>query len=145
MRGIQPLLLVAGLVCGAAHALDFRSVAEPAVVLYDAPSKQGTKLFILSRDYPVEVVIATEGWVRVRDETGAFGWVEAKSLSERRTVMVKTETLEVRGAPSETAPVVFKAERGVTLEFVRYAGGWAEVRHREGSTGFVKPAELWGL
>jgi SH3-like domain-containing protein len=145
MPGFRPLLLLAALFCSAAHALDFRSVAEPAVVLYDAPSKQGAKLFILSRDYPVEVVIATEGWVRVRDETGAFGWVEAKSLSERRTVMVKAETLDVRGAPSDGAPVVFRVERGVTMDFIRYAGGWAEVRHREGSTGFVKPGELWGL
>lgn len=139
------VFVATALVCGNANGLDFRSVDEPAVVLYDAPSKQGSKLFILSKGYPVEIVIATEGWVRVRDESGAFGWVEAKSLSDRRTVMVKVDSVEARSAPGETAAVVFKAVRGVTLEFLGYTGGWAQVRHREGAVGFVKPGDLWGL
>ena len=139
------VFVAAMLACGSASALDFRSVSEAAVVLYDAPSTQGSKLFVLSRGYPVEVIISTEGWVRVRDETGAFGWVEAKSLSDQRTVMVKVDTVDARSASNENAPVVFKAERGVTLEFLGYSGGWAQVRHRDGATGFVKPGELWGL
>lgn len=139
------VLVAAMLACGNAGALDFRSVAEPAVVLYDTPSKQGAKLFILSKDYPVEVVITTDGWVRVRDEAGTFGWLEAKSLTDRRTVMVKVESVDAHESPNESAPVVFKAERGVTLEFLGYSGGWAQVRHRDGATGFVKPADLWGI
>ena len=139
------VFVAAMLACGSVSALDFRSVSEAAVVLYDAPSKQGGKLFILSKGYPVEVVISTEGWVRVRDETGAFGWVEAKSLSDRRTVMVKVDSIDARSSQDENAAVVFKAERGVTLEFLGYSGGWAQVRHRDGATWFVKPGELWGL
>ena len=38
----------------AAQALEFRSVDAEAAVLYDAPSAQAKKLFILSRHYPVE-------------------------------------------------------------------------------------------
>jgi SH3-like domain-containing protein len=129
----------------AALALEFRSVAEPAVVLYDAPSKDSTKLFVLSRDYPVEVIISTEGWVRVRDDTGAFGWVEAKSLSTRRTVMVRAQSAQAHQSPDDKSSVVFKAEPGLILEFQGLAGGWAQVRHRDGASGYLKLSELWGV
>jgi len=141
--GCAALLLAAW--AAPAAALEFRSVAEPAVVLYDLPSKTSTRLFVLSRDYPVEVIIATEGWVRVRDDTGAFGWVEAKSLSSRRTVMVKAQSAEIRQAPDDKAPVVFKAEQGLVLEFQGLAGGWAQVRHRDGASGYLKLPQLWGV
>src|SRR6266404_5188666 len=45
---------------GAAVALEYRSVAE-AAILYDAPSAKAQKLFVLSRDYPVEVVVKASG------------------------------------------------------------------------------------
>jgi len=128
-----------------ALALDFRSVADPAVVLYDSPSKDSTKLFVLSRDYPVEVIIAIEGWVRVRDDTGAFGWVESKSLSNRRTVIVRVPSAEARQSADDKAPVAFKAEQGVILEFLGLSGGWAQVRHRDGASGFLRLPQLWGI
>jgi SH3-like domain-containing protein len=133
------------LVSGAAVALDFMSVADPAVVMYDGPSKDSPKLFVLSRDYPVEVVItAPDGWVRVRDDSGAFGWVEARSLSNRRTVLVKAAS-EARQAPNDKAPVAFKADPGLILEFQGLNSGWAQVRHRDGASGYLKLSQLWGL
>lgn len=146
---MQPLRgVLAGILLFAtvpAYGIEFRSIAEPAVVLFDAPSKQSTKLFILSKDYPVEVIITSEGWVRIRDDTGAFGWVEAKSLSARRTVMVKSQAVDARDRPIESAPVVFKAAPGVILEYLGLTGGWAQVRHRDGATGYVLLAQLWGV
>jgi SH3-like domain-containing protein len=135
------------LAASASHALalDFRSVAEPAAVLYDSPTKDSARLFVLARDYPVEVIISTDGWVRVRDDTGAFGWIEAKSLSNRRTVMVKAQSAQARQGPDEKAAVVFKAEQGLVLEFQGLAGGWARVRHRDGASGYLRLSELWGI
>ncbi|MGH8746779.1 MAG: hypothetical protein ACREUK_09840 [Burkholderiales bacterium] len=40
-----------------AHAAEFRSVSQDAAVLYDAPSKAATPLYIVSRDYPLEVIV----------------------------------------------------------------------------------------
>lgn len=141
--------LLATLLCAgfaaAAGAIEFRSVSDPAAVFYDQPSKEGNKLYILSHDYPVEVIIAGEGWVRVRDDTGAFGWVEAKSLSDRRTVVVKVPAAEAHESPGDAAPVVFKAQQGVVLEFLGINEGWAKVRHRDGATGYLKLRDLWGV
>src|SRR3982751_5111789 len=96
-----------------AHALDFRSVAEPAAILYDAPSLKAQKLYILSQGYPVEIVVKLEGWSKVRDDTGEFAWVENAHLSDRRTVMVKVAGAEVRQAANENAAVVFTADKSV--------------------------------
>ena len=138
--------VLAGLFASAnAAALEFRSVTEPAAILYDAPSAKAQKLFVLSQGYPVEVVVKLEGWTKVRDDTGEFAWIENNHLSERRTVMVKGTSAEARQAANENSPVVFTAEKNVFLELVDMAGGWARVRHNDGATGFVKVSQLWGL
>ena len=130
---------------GAAAALDFRSVADTAAILYDAPSTKAQKLFILSRDYPVEVVVKVEGWTKVRDDTGEFAWIENHQLSERRTVMVKSSSAEARQSASDAAALAFTAEKGVVLEFLQLAAGWVKVRHPDGAVGFIKVSQLWGV
>ena len=42
---------------GGAWALEFGSVAEPAV-LYDAPSQKAKPLFVIARQTPVEIVVS---------------------------------------------------------------------------------------
>jgi len=130
---------------GAAAALEFRSVADAAAILYDAPSTKAQKLFVLSRDYPVEVVVKVEGWTKVRDDTGEFAWIENKQLSERRTVMVKSSSAEARQSASDAAALAFTAEKGVVLEFLQLTVGWVKVRHPDGAIGFIKVSQLWGV
>ena len=138
--------VLAGLLASAnAAALEFRSVTEPAAILYDAPSTKAQKRFVLSQGYPVEVVVKLEGWTKVRDDTGEFAWIENNRLSERHTVMVKVASAEARQAANENSPVVFTAEKNVSLELVDMAAGWAKVRHHDGATGFIKVSQLWGL
>ncbi|MGH8766575.1 MAG: SH3 domain-containing protein [Burkholderiales bacterium] len=145
----RPLLrlgFLAGLLLcsGAAVALEFRSVAD-AAILYDAPSTKAEKLFVLSRDYPVEVVVKVEGWTKVRDDTGEFAWIENHQLSERRTVLVKSSSAEARQSASDTAALAFTAEKGVVLEFLQHTAGWVKVRHPDGAVGFIKVSQLWGV
>ena len=138
-------LLAGFLLCsGTTVALDFRSVAD-AAILYDAPSTKAQKLFVLSRDYPVEVVVKVEGWTKVRDDTGEFAWIENHQLSERRTVLVKSSGAEARQSASDAAALVFTAEKGVVLEFLQLAAGWVKVRHPDGAVGFIKVGQLWGV
>lgn len=132
------------LVGGQALALDFLSVAQPAI-LYDAPSTAAQKLFVLSRDYPVEVIVRIEGWTRVRDQTGSFAWIENRLLSERRMVMVRTDTAEARSSPGDSAPLVFNVEQNVVLEMIERSGAWVRARHADGSVGYIKVSQLWGV
>jgi SH3-like domain-containing protein len=140
------LLLLLGVLVGApALALDFRSVAPPAAVLYDAPSLKARKLFVLNQGYPVEVVVTLDAWLKVRDASGELAWIEAKNLSAQRVVMVKVARAEVRRAPDENAPVAFVVEQDVLLDVVETADNWAQVRHRDGATGYIRITQIWGL
>lgn len=141
-------VLIAATVCSLvmtkAAAADFRSVAESAVVLYDAPSARATKLYVASSGYPFEVVVVVEGWSKVRDAQGDLTWVESKFLSERRTVLVRAPLAQVREAADDNAAVVFQAQQNVVLDLLEIAGGWLRVQHRDGTSGFVRIAQVWG-
>lgn len=125
-------------------AAEFRSVAEPAAVLYDAPSGKARKLYVVSQGYPVEIVVMVEGWSKVRDANGELTWVESKLLSDKRTVMVRTPLAQVRAAADDNAPVVFQAQQHVLLDLLEVAGGWLRVRHSDGESGYVRVAQVWG-
>ncbi|PIV71407.1 MAG: hypothetical protein COW56_15075 [Rhodocyclales bacterium CG17_big_fil_post_rev_8_21_14_2_50_68_7] len=100
---------------------------------------------MIARSTPVEVIVAIEGWVKVRDSSGGLAWIARGKLSERRTLIVIAERAEVKSAPSPQAAQVFAAERDVVLDYVE-AGptGWVRVRHRDGQTGFVRVTQVWG-
>ncbi len=114
--------------------------------MYDAPSAKAKKIYVASRDYPVEVMVDLEGWVKVRDVAGELVWVEKKALSERRTVLVTAPVADARQAPSEQSPLVFRLQQGVAPELSEVgAAGWAKVRLRDGRAGYVRIGQLWGL
>src|SRR5438034_940403 len=143
------LLLPLAVFAGAASAAEFRSTAE-AAVLYDAPSVKAKPLYALGRDYPLEVIVSVEGWLKVRDAGGSVAWIEKKSIADRRMLMVRAGTADVLASPDPSAPVVFKAEQNVLLEladpaYATATPGWAKVRHRDGQIGFVRISQVWGL
>jgi SH3-like domain-containing protein len=133
------------LLAATAAEAQFLSVGENAAVLYDAPSRQAKPLYVVSRHYPVEVIVNLEAWVKVRDHTGALTWVERKLLVEQRTVVVIPPSAEVRQRPEEGAPVAFVAAQNVALELLGTApGGWLRVRHADGADGYLRANLVWG-
>jgi SH3-like domain-containing protein len=136
-------------VAATAAGAEFRSTTETAV-LYDAPSVRAKGLFVLGRDVPVEVIVAVEGWYKIRDATGTVAWMEKKSAADRRTVVVRANVADILANPDASAAVVFKAEQNVLLEladpsYATATPGWAKVRHRDGQTGYVRISQVWGL
>jgi len=142
MNRLTCLLLLA--VFGA-DAAEFRSVQESAAVLYDAPSRAATPLFVVQRNYPLEVIVNLEAWIKVRDHAGALTWVEKKALGDKRMVLVTGASAEVRVRAEEGAPAAFVAAQNVALELVEVTpNGWLRVRHADGAAGFVRAAQVWG-
>ena len=141
------LAALSSAVLGSLHvgAAEFRSVAEGAAVLYDAPSAKAKKLYVVTQGYPVDVVVVVEGWSKVRDAQGELTWIESKHLTDRRTVLVKTPLAQVRDVADDAAPVAFEVQQDVVLELLEVAkGGWLRVRHRDGQIGYVRVAQVWG-
>lgn len=134
-----------GVAAAPAWALEFRSIAGTAAVLYDAPSAKSRKVYVVNHGYPLEVVVVVEGWTKVRDAAGEFTWVETKALSDKRTVMVKVPVALIRQGTDDASPVVFQAQQDVILELESAApGGWLRVKHRDGQSGFIRIADVWG-
>jgi SH3-like domain-containing protein len=144
---MRTLILAAALaLAGIATAADFRSVGENATVLYDAPSRAATPLYVASRFYPLEVIVNLEAWVKVRDHTGALSWIERRALVERRMVLVTAPVVAVHARSDDSAPVVFNAQQNVALELNEVAaGGWLRVRHSDGVSGYVRATQVWGI
>jgi SH3-like domain-containing protein len=131
---------------GMARAIEFRSVGAAPAVLYDAPSEKGRKVFVAPRNMPVEVVLTYQDWVKVRDAGGDLSWVEAKALTPKRHVAANVAGLKVRAAADESSALVMTADKGVLFELAEpVASGWVKVKHRDGQTGYVKAAEVWGV
>jgi SH3-like domain-containing protein len=137
----------------AADAAEFRVTAEAPAVLYDAPSARARPLFVYGRDVPMEVLVTVEGWTKVRDAGGTIGWLSVKGLSDKRVLLVRAQTAEVRANPDDSAALVFRAEQNVLLDLAETASspsttatpGWVKVRHRDGQTGYVRLAQVFGL
>lgn len=141
--GLLAIALGAAATC--AQAVDYRSVTSPAI-LYDSPSAQGKRLFIIAGGTPVELIVALDKWYKVRDSAGTISWIERNALSERRTLQVSVERAVVRSAPEERAPMAFEAVRDVILDLIEMPkAGWIKVRHRDGATGYIHVSQVWGV
>lgn len=130
-----------------ASALDFRSVAVPKAVLYDAPSNAAKKVLLLSQNYPVEIVVNLGDWLKVRDAQGSLNWVEAKQLSNKRTVMITANHAEIRQAADAASNLLATVEKDVVLEVAdaKLSSGWLKVKHRDGATGYILISSTWGF
>ena len=151
--GAIAALAFAAMPWSTAAAVEFRATADAASVLYDAPSSKSKPTFVIGRDTPLEVIVPLQGWVKVRDSAGTIGWIDQKALTDRRSVVVRTQVAEVLGSPDPAAALVFRAEHGVLLELAEpvtaaaatASPGWVKVRHRDGQAGFVRIAQVFGL
>lgn len=133
-----------------AGAVDFKSIGASPAILYDAPSNKGGKLYVAPRGMPVEVVLGYGDWVKLRDMNGDMAWAEAKALSPRRMLVVRSANARVRANPDDNAATVMTADRGVLLELIDANPGpassiWLKVRHKDGAAGFVKATDVWGI
>lgn len=138
-------VLALTLLSNVSQAIDFRSVATPSI-LYDTPSDKGKRLSILLAGTPVETVVSLDKWVKVRDPAGGLSWIDRRALSDKRTVLVSQPQASVRQSASESAAPVFTTVKDAVLELMEPpAAGWIRVRHADGSSGYLRVNEVWGL
>ena len=139
------LVMALASAAGLAQAIEFRSVATPAL-LYDSPSDKGKRIFIAAPGTPVEIVVTLDKWIKVRDASGQITWIASDKLSAKRTLQVTAERAVVRSQPAESAAPVFEVVRNVVLDLAEPpAAGWVKVRHAGGASGYLRVGEVWGL
>lgn len=139
------LALTLLLISGGSGAVDFVSVATSSAILYDAPSLQAQKLFVVNRYMPFEQVVTLEGWVKVRDRSGGLYWIEKRALSNKRFVFAVSPLVDVREQPEFNALVRYQVRQQVALELLETTGtGWLKVRHPDSDIGYVRSIDVWG-
>ncbi len=102
---------------------------------------------------PVEVIAASDIWLRVRDSEGSTGWVLASLVSGRRTALI--EPWEVKGGAarpqvplriddSDTAAALAHVEAGVLANVRSCDGRWCLV-NVAGYSGYIQQHRVWGV
>jgi SH3-like domain-containing protein len=126
-------------------AAEFRAVSVPKAVVYDSPSAQSKKLYLLGQGYPVEVIVNLAEWVKVRDQQGGLSWIDAKQLSTKRTLLI-VSSVEIKQTPEASGALVARVEKDLVVDLLEPAkNGWVKVKHRDGLMGFVQTSAVWGL
>jgi SH3-like domain-containing protein len=127
-------------------AAEFRSVAVQKAIVYDSPSAQGKKLYLLGQGYPVEVIVNLADWIKVRDQQGGLSWIDAKQLSTKRFLLIIPQVAEIKQTPDSGGVVIGRVEKDVVLElFEAPKNGWVKVMHHDGLAGFIQTTAVWGL
>jgi len=128
-----------------AQAMTHVSVGERSAILYDAPSLNAKKLFVVNRYMPFEQVVTLDNWIKVRDRSGGLYWLEKRVLSNKNYVFALNPMVDIHTLPDIASPRVFQVRGQVALELLEVAGnGWVKVRHHEGEAGYVRSVEVWG-
>ena len=144
-RHLAAVGLLLALLPAAAAAVEFRSIAPPKAVLYDAPSEAGGKRYVIGQGYPVEVIVDLGAWIKVRDNQGGLSWIEAKQLASKRTVLVTQDQAELRQNADAASALAAHVAQDVVLEMLAPpSNGWIKVRHRDGLTGYILASAVWG-
>lgn len=146
MRIAWFLAILLSLGLSAAWGAEFRSVGATAAILYDAPSFKATRVYVIGKHYPLEIISRVGEWVKVRDAGGDLSWIAANALSDKRTVMVTAAIADVREAAQDSAVVIFRAEKNVVLDLLEPpTSTWIKVRHRDGQVGYARLEQIWGI
>lgn len=142
LRLFLSLLLFAA---GTVQAVEYVSVSSESAVLYDAPSVQANKEYVVSRATPFEVVVSIADWVKIREAGGQMYWIAAADVSAQRYILVMRPVVDVLQSPEFSSALLFKVGQNVVMEWLETLGtGWVKVRHEDGEIGYVRSDDVWG-
>jgi SH3-like domain-containing protein len=135
-------------------APSYASLKTDHVFLRQGPGADQPTVWLLQRlGLPVEILEEQEGWRKVRDASGAVGWVDAMVLSRRRTALIlpwevkdgqaQVPSATLREDDYESARGVVAVEAGVLANIIGCQGGWCRVSVGN-YRGYVEQKKLWG-
>ena len=127
---------------------DFMSVNADQAFLHEAPSDSTKKSYIVTRGYPLEVIVSLKEWKKVKDHEGLINWIKTSDLSSKRTVLNLKGDNSIYLEPSSASPILAKVNDNVTLELldVNKIDAWVKVYSKVGDIeGFINASDLWGI
>jgi SH3-like domain-containing protein len=138
--------LAAGFAAAAADAPHYASIRRDKAYMREGPSYAHKILWVFQhKDYPLRIVASYDAWRRVKDVTGAVGWMHHTQLSDKRTVLFIGFTRSpLRNDGDPTARIVAYAQPGVVAHLKACKPQFCEV-DADGTDGWVDKRNIWGV
>ena len=122
---------------GSCFAGEFASVMKDGVNIRSGPSTDDEVLWEVFMDYPVEILQRQGDWAQVRDFEGDKGWIYNSLLANKKTMIVKVETANMRSGPSTDDKIIATVQKGVVFTPLEQQGNWIKVRYNNEITGWM--------
>lgn len=143
VRQLCLLLVFLVLFATAAHA-SMVSIDRAKVNMRSGPGQKYAILWEVGRGFPLKIVGSQGNWYKVTDFENDTSWVYKPLVAKKPHMVVKAKRVNIRSGPGDHHNLVGKADYGVVLKTVKQSRGWAQVRHENGLTGWVRRDLLWG-
>lgn len=137
------LLCLNGASLSDAASSQYMQAKKDGVLVRSGPDTKKQVLFEIFENYPLKVLKRQGKWVQVVDQEGDKGWVYAPLLAPGTGVIVTAKEANLRLAPETKSKIVAKVMKGVVLEKVETKGGWYQLRHANGTTGWMNRSLVW--
>ena len=92
---------------------------------------------------PLEIIAEFDNWRKIKDYEGAEGWISARLLSGRRTIMIQGAVRDLKRTASSQARILLRLEPGVIGSLLECRRDWCRVEI-EGQRGWLQRGEFWG-
>lgn len=127
---------------------DFMSVKADQAFLHEAPSGSTKKVYIVTKGYPLEVIVSLKEWKKVKDHEGLINWIKTSDLSSKKTVLNLKNNNSIYLKPNSSSPLLANVNENVTLELLdtKKIDDWIKVYSKVGDIeGYIKVTNLWGI
>ena len=131
------LTVILVLLAGLCFAGEFASIIKDGVNIRSGPSTDDEVLWEVFKDYPVEILQRKGDWAQVRDFENDQGWVYNSLLADKKTMIVKVETANMRSGPSTDGKVIATVKKGVVFTPLEQKGSWIKVQYKDDLTGWM--------
>ena len=127
----------------------FVSIAQSEANMRRGPGGQYPLIWQYTRrGWPLEIIAEHGRWRQIRDHEGTKGWMHARLLRGKRTIIIRPQihhqALALRTRPQADAGTVALVQMGVVGQLKKCRGNWCAVSLGD-YDGWLPRAQLWGV
>jgi len=126
-----------------ASAAEYMSVSKDGVNIRAGADTKAEILWEVFKDFPLQVLSKDGKWARIKDFEGDSGWIFAPLLSKKQTAIVKVKSANMRSGPGKNYEITATVKYGVVFNLVAQENGWAQLKHEDGTSGWIHASLLW--
>ncbi len=122
---------------------EYVSVKKDGVNIRSGPSTKNKVIWEVFESFPLQVLERNNKWAHVIDFEGDKGWIYESLIRDKKTVIVKVETANMRSGPSKDNPIIATVKKGVVFEPVETQGNWMKLSYKNDITGWIHNSLVW--